>query len=149
MSNRWDARIFFCHLPQFLITTNNISGFNALEHIFFEIYPQYLLLHLSRISYIKFCSVSCLVINVFLLFFQMKLINFVFFVNHCFQFVIQPRRLPITIKILIAWGMKLVIILSLFALVTKSSFPAELGYVPYLDSARRLFYMEVDRVFSS
>ena len=116
MSNRWDARIFFCHLPQFLITTNNISGFNALEHIFFEIYPQYLLLHLSRISYIKFCSVSCLVINVLLLFFQVNLINFVSFLNHFCQFVIQPRRLPIAIKILIAWGIKLVMMLIIVSL---------------------------------
>ena len=63
--------------------------------------------------------------------FQIKLINFWGFFNHCFHFVIYPRRLPI-VKDFGFKGKKFIKNWSLLInkLVRKSSFSVELGYAP-------------------
>ena len=113
-------------------------GAMALEHNFFEMFSYYLLLQLSRVSYIKFAVFQVWSLTYYFYFTSNKADNFFFFfLNHCFHFVIYPRRLPI-VKDFDFMGKKICHNIKnsfienrdllIDTLVGKSSFPVELGY---------------------
>ena len=76
------------------ITTNNILELWFWSIIFWDIFIVFAFTALRGFIYqvLQYFNFGCWHITFI---FQIKLINFVFFLNHCFHFVIFPRRLPI------------------------------------------------------
>ena len=127
--------------------------------MFFKRFLLYLFLQVSRVWYSNFDAFQVWMLICYFYFLNkayfLNKVDKFFFLNHCFHFFIYRRRLPI-VKSFGSLGNKICHDICLFTPLLEKALSQlnwdmdlGLGYYLHFNSVRRLFHMEVDRIFSS